>query len=113
MPFLSLGDSQQFSNLGKIWIFVVAAIASTALTFLGSAAWDKIRENHRSQPNPHAGEARLFDNDARVLEPIPHEQPSAQQLIQQVINIAGKGDDRADDDADDSTREDGGIPDTN
>ena len=91
MPFLSLGDSQQFSNLGKIWIFVVAAIASTALTFLGSAAWDKIRENHISQSNLHAGEARILDNDARVLEPIPYEQPSAEQLIQQVINRAGGG----------------------
>ena len=91
----------------------MAAIASTALTFLGSAAWDKIRENHRSQPNPHAGEARLFDNDTRVLEPIPHEQPSAEQLAQQVINIAEKGDDKANDDADNSTREDGEISGTN
>lgn len=113
MSFLSLNDSQQFSNLGKIWIFVVAAIASTALTFLGSAAWDKIPENHRSQSNSHAGEAKIFDNDARVLEPSPHKEPSAQQLIQQVIKILGKDDDKADDDADDSTREDGEISGTN
>ena len=88
MPFLSLDDSQQFSNLGKIWIFVVAAIVSTALTFLGSAAWDKIPENHRRQSDSHAGEAKISDNDARVLEPIPYKEPSAQELIQQVITHA-------------------------
>lgn len=113
MPFLSLGDSQQFSNLGKIWIFVVAAIASTALTFLGSAAWDNIIGIKRSQSNSHASEAQIFDNDAGVLEPIPHKEPSAQQLVQQVITLLGEGDDKADDDADDSTREDDEISGTN
>ena len=85
----------------------MAAIASTALTFLGSAAWDKITENYRSPSNSHAGEAKIFDNDARVLELTPHQEPSAQQLIQQVITLLGEGDDKADDDADYSTREDG------
>ena len=114
MPFLSLGDSQQFSNLGKIRIFVVAAIASTALTFLGSAAWDRIRDNQRSRSNPHTGEARVFDNDAQVLEPIPHKEPSAQELVQQVISLLRKGNNnKADDDADDSTREDDKISGTN
>ena len=113
MPFLSLDDSQDFSNLGKIWIFVVAGIASTALTFLGSAAWDKISENHRSQSKPHAAEAQIFDNDARVLEPAPYQEPSALQLIQQVLKFSGGGDDTADDDAGDSTREDGEISGTN
>lgn len=89
----------------------MAAIALTALTFLGSAAWDKIPENHSSQSNSHAGEAQIFDNDTRLLEPIPHEEPSAQQLIQQVIDFSGIRERRrqADDDADDSTREDGEI----
>ena len=113
MPFLSLDDSQHFSNLGKIWIFFGAAIASTALTFLGSAAWDKFPGNHKSQSNSHAGEARIFDNDARVLEPIPHTEPSAQELIQQVITRLDKGDDQAEDDVDDPTREDGEISGTN
>ena len=89
MPFLGLDDSQKFSNLGKLWIFVVAAIASTALTFLGSAAWDKFPGIHSSQPNLHAGEDQIFDNDTRLLEPIPHEEPSAQELIQQVIDSSG------------------------
>ena len=101
MPFLSLDDSQQFSNLGKFWIFAIAAIVSTALTFLGSAAWNKFPGNHRSQSDSHAGEAKIFDNDAQVLEPIPHKEPSAQQLIQQVINLSGGGDDKAKDDIDD------------
>ena len=113
MPFLSLGDSQQFSNLSKIWIFVVAAIASTALTFLGSAAWDKIRENQRSRSNSHAGEAKIFDNDGQVLEPIPHKEPTVQELAQQVISFLRKDDDKADDDADDSTREDDKVFGTN
>ena len=113
MPFLSLDDSQQFSNLGKTWIFVVAAIASTALTFLGSAAWDRFPGNHRSQSNSHAGEAEIFDNDAQVLEPIPHTEPSARELIQQVLNRIGEVDHRAEDDIDDSTREDGEISGTN
>ena len=113
MPFLSLDDSQQFSNLGKTWIFVVAAIASTALTFLGSAAWDRFPGNHGSQSNSHAGEAKIFDNDARVLEPVPHKEPSARELVQQVINRMEKGNDKAEDDIDDSTREDGEISGTN
>ena len=89
MPFLGLDDSQKFSNLGKIWIFVVTAIASTALTFLGSAAWDKFPGNHSDQSNLHAGEAQIFDNDTRLLEPIPHEEPSAKELIEQVISRSG------------------------
>lgn len=91
----------------------MAAIASTALTFLGSAAWDKFAGNHRSQSDSHAGEAKIFDSDARVLEPIPHKEPSAQQLIQQVITLSGGADDKAEDDVDDSTREDGEISGTN
>lgn len=106
MPFLGLDHSQQFSNLGKFWIFVVAAIALTALTFFGSAAWDSIRVKHGCQSYSHGGEAEIFDTDGKVLEPIPYREPTTQELIEQVATLLGKGDNKADDDADDATPED-------
>lgn len=106
MPFLGLNDSQQFSNLDKFWIFVVAAIVLTALTFFGSVAWDSIRVKHGSQSSSHGGEADIFDTDGKVLEPIPYMEPSTQELVEQVISMLGKGDNKVDDDADDATPED-------
>ena len=32
----------------------------------------------------------MFDNDAQVLEPIPHKEPSDQELVQQVMTLLGK-----------------------
>lgn len=106
MPFLGLDDSQQFSNLDKFWIFVVAAIALTALTFFGSAVWDSTRVKHGSQSSLHGGEAEIFDTDGKVLEPIPYIEPSTQELVEQVTTLLGKDDNKVDDDADDATPED-------
>lgn len=102
MPFLGLDDSQRFSNLGKIWIFVVAAVALTSLTFFGSAVWNRINMKHESQPHADISEATMSNTDGSLLEPVSHKAPNIQELIEQVTSRLGKGEDRADSDADEN-----------
>jgi len=92
MPFLALDDSQEFRNLSKIWIYAVASIVSTAVTFLISVALSEYLIGLGSQSIKLPGEDVLFNNDTHVLEPKHHIQPGPKEIIQQVIATLNKGD---------------------
>ena len=79
MPFLALDENLQFSNVKKIWVYFIAAVASTILTFVASWAWDRLlrgptdtQVNQPSQPHvedPDANDVAQVDAQALELKP--------------------------------------------
>jgi hypothetical protein len=84
MPFLDLDDGQRFGNLGKIWIYIVVSIVSTALTFLASRVWDRFLAGSERKEQMEAME--LLDNNGRkLLEPEHQVEPTNDEILHQIM----------------------------
>jgi hypothetical protein len=94
VPFLSLNDQRQFNNLSLVWIYVIAAVVSTLLTFIASWAWNRFIQNHAenypsqpNQPQPDVVDAENVGEAADgVLEPAAYIEPEAEELVQRFLD---------------------------
>ena len=88
MPFLSLNDQRQFSNLSLLWIYLIAAIVSTGLTFAASWALERRNPDHANiittKPSEPGAEVQDLENafqaNDRTLEPAPYIAPTSEEL---------------------------------
>jgi hypothetical protein len=91
MPFLDLDDGKRFYNLSQIWIYIVASLGTTLLTFLGSISWDKLLIRVGKQLDVSTTNDVDNNPDVQILEPASYVEPDPEELIQQVVaTLAGR-----------------------
>jgi len=102
MPFLDLDDEKRFHNLRQIWIYFVASLGTTVLTFLGSISWDKLLLRGGKQADDSSTNINVDNNaDVQMLEPAPYAEPDPEELVQQVIAMLARADGERDNNGED------------
>ncbi|CAF9905560.1 MAG: hypothetical protein GOMPHAMPRED_003260 [Gomphillus americanus] len=95
MPFFSLDDNQNFSNINKLWIYVVVSLICTILTFVLPMLWRiarRLQTEAKAMQNSDEGTSDIVQDP--TLEPLPYNPPTIAQLtegIQRIIDTSQNG----------------------